>query len=142
MNDDGVVFGGSDDAVVDDGCLGDPPQVGTFSEAQFNIGGNDQDPAGWRRGPRTRLVPVPNSINRITITDLTSFLGPVYRMNTKPGNANYDMRWDLVPGPTIGSNWIQLNDLTALLGGASGNPPMLGAPGRSTGRRVRGRRSG
>ena len=27
---------------------------------------------------------------------------------------------------TIGSNWTQLNDLTALLGGASGNPPMMG----------------
>ena len=130
---EGVCSGSADedgDTFVNDGC----PQSGSFSEGQFKIGTNQLGPCsvGADAGPSPSWpsdfdsTAVPNSIDRITLTDLTSFLGPAYRLNTKPGNANYNMRWDLVPGPTIGLNWIQLNDLTALLGGASGLPPMFG----------------
>jgi hypothetical protein len=63
-NDDGVVFGGSDDGVVDDGCPGGPPQAGAFSEAQFNIGGNDQDPCGLASWPDDfDSTLIPNSVN-------------------------------------------------------------------------------
>ena len=112
-----------DDAVVDDGCPGGPPQVGVFSEGQFNIGLGDQDPCGLNGWPSDFVTGgVPNSTNKVTLIDLTSFLGPVYQINTIPGNPNFNKRWDLVPGRGIFANWIALNDLTALLGGSSGSP--------------------
>ena len=48
-------------------------------------------------------------------------------MDTSPGDARYDGRWDLVPGTRFASgNWIIINDLTALIAGVSGYPPMFG----------------
>ncbi|HSP55100.1 MAG TPA: hypothetical protein VLS25_05880, partial [Dehalococcoidia bacterium] len=54
------------------------------------------------------------------------FVAPVRRIDTSPGNPNYSQRWDLVPGRGLFPNWIAINDLTALLSGASGMPPMFG----------------
>jgi hypothetical protein len=45
-------------------------------------------------------------------------------LDTLPGNANFDVRWDIVPGPAVGNNWIAIADLTALLAGTTGFPPM------------------
>jgi hypothetical protein len=74
------------DTFVNDGC----PQSGSFSEGQFKIGTNQLGPCSGGRGRAARpasidSTAIPNSIDRITLTDLTSFLGPVYRLNTKPG---------------------------------------------------------
>ena len=126
-NDDGTIFGPADDAVVNDGCSGGPAQAGTFSEAQFNIGGNDQDPCGLASWPNDFVSGgIPNSTNKLTITDLTSFLAPVRRLDKSPNHPDFSSRWDLVPGRGLFTNWIAINDLTALLAGPSGFPPMLG----------------
>jgi hypothetical protein len=116
-----------DDAVIDDGCPGGPAQAGTFSEAQFNIGLTDQDPCGTT-GWADDFVSggIPNSTNRVTITDLTSFVAPTYRLNTRPDMGAFNKRWDLKPGPSFGSNFVQIDDLTALIAGPSGYPAMLG----------------
>ncbi|HET9477459.1 MAG TPA: thrombospondin type 3 repeat-containing protein [Dehalococcoidia bacterium] len=127
VNDDGVIFGGSDDGVVDDGCPGGPAQVGAFSEAQFNIELGDQDPCGINGWPSDFVSGgIPNSTNRVTVGDLTSFLAPVRRLDKSPGHPDFDSRWDLVPGRGLFANWIAVNDLTALISGPSGFPPMLG----------------
>jgi hypothetical protein len=68
---------------------------------------------------------VPNSTNRVTITDLTSFLAPDRRLDTRPGQTFFSSRWDLVPGRGLFSNWIVINDLTSLLAASTGFPPML-----------------
>ncbi len=60
------------------------------------------------------------------MTDITSFLAPVRRLGTSPGDADFSSRWDLVPGPGIFSHWININDLTALIAGPTGFPPMFG----------------
>ncbi|HSP56623.1 MAG TPA: S8 family serine peptidase [Dehalococcoidia bacterium] len=117
----------ADDGVVDDGCPGGPAQVGAFSEAQFNVGLTDQDPCGTNGWPSDFASGgVPNSTNRINVLDLTSFLAPVRRLDTSPGHPNFNARWDLTPGHGFFPNWIVVDDLTALLAGPSGNPPMIG----------------
>lgn len=127
INDDGVIFGGPDDGVADDGCPGGPPQAGAYSEAQFNIGLGDQDPCGLNGWPSDFASGgIPDSTNRVTVTDLTSFLAPVRRLDSSPGHANFNSRWDLVPGRGLFATWINVNDLTALIAGPSGFPPMLG----------------
>jgi hypothetical protein len=68
---------------------------------------------------------VPLSTDKITIGDLTSFLAPSRRLDTTPAALNYSRRWDLVPGPGLFATWININDLTALLAGTSGFPPMF-----------------
>ena len=68
---------------------------------------------------------VPNSTDKVNVLDITSFLAPTRRLDTKFGQTNYSRRWDLVPGNATGTNWIVVQDLTALIAGTSGSPPML-----------------
>jgi hypothetical protein len=115
-----------DDAVANDGCPGGPAQVGIYSEAQFNITTTDQDPCGIPAWPSDFASGgIPNSTNRITLTDLTSFTAIPRKINTSPGNANYNQRWDLLPGRGILGQWINVNDLTALILGTTGFPAMF-----------------
>lgn len=118
------------DTFPNDGC----PQSGTFSEGQFNIGTNQLGPCsvGAEAGPSPSWPSdfasggIPNSTDRITVTDLTSFLAPARRLDTSPGHANFNARWDLIPGRGLFANMINVNDLTALIAGPSGFPPMFG----------------
>ena len=116
-NEDGVIAGGaSDDAVIDDDCLGGPPKAGAFSEAQFNIGTSPTDACG-RDGNPADLVSggIPDSTNRINILDLTSFLAPTRRLDSSPGQVSYNQRWDIGPGRGLFNKWINVADLTSVL---------------------------
>jgi hypothetical protein len=64
----------------------------------------------------------PNTLNT---QDMASFVAPVKRLNTSPGDPNFDARWDLIPGSTFG-DWINIQDLAALLAGPTAHPPMFG----------------
>ena len=112
-----------DDAVADDGCIGGPPQAGAFSEAQFNIGTSALDPCGNNGWP----AELAGDDNRIKLQDITSFAVPApKKLNTSPGVAGFDPRWDLVPGQRAGQYWISLQDLTTLTAGPTSVPPMFG----------------
>jgi hypothetical protein len=67
-----------------------------------------------------------DSYNRINVLDISSFLAPVRYLGTNVGDNPGDGRWDLVPGPGIFGTDINVNDLTSLLAGPSGYPPMFG----------------
>jgi len=151
VNDDGVVGPGTpttaDDNLVNDGCPavgpaesgaqctnntdddGDGfyndgcPQVGTYAEGQFNIGTSPQAPCGtdW---PSNVFNSGP-SANKLDVQDVISFVAPIRRMGTNPGDPNFSSRYDLVPGKGILATWINLNDLTALIAGTTGFPPMF-----------------
>jgi hypothetical protein len=86
----------------------------------------DQDPCGADGWPSDFVGAEsgPDTVNRISLVDLTSFLAPNRRLDSNPGDSAFDARWDLVPGGSMPSN-ISLNDLTALLASSSGYPPML-----------------
>jgi len=71
------------------------------------------------------LVPGGMQPNTVNLLDLGSFLAPVQRLGTGPGDAGYDPRWDLQPGSMAGP-WINLLDMAALVAGTTGSPPMFG----------------
>jgi surface-anchored protein len=88
--------------------------------------GRDQDPCGTDAWPSDFLWGgIPDSTNRVTLLDLTSFLGPVRHLNTNVGDNPGNFRWDLMPGKGPLPQDININDLTSLIGGGSGHPPML-----------------
>jgi hypothetical protein len=67
------------------------------------------------------------SANKLDIADIVSFLAPApRRLDSSPPGPPYNPRWDLVPGPGIFSNHINIADMVALLAGPTGNPPMFG----------------
>ncbi|TMC00288.1 MAG: hypothetical protein E6J42_01280 [Chloroflexi bacterium] len=116
------------------GCQGDADGDGYTDEAEILIG---TDPLGrcqvgttapsnaWPSDFTSGGTPL--STDKITITDITSFVAPAPKKNnTNPGDAGFNVRWDLVPGPGVFATWINTNDITALIAGASGYPPMFG----------------
>jgi glucose/arabinose dehydrogenase len=67
----------------------------------------------------------PFSLNKVNISDLGSFIGPIRYLNQDVGTDPNDVRFDLVPGSTVGFE-INVADMAAMVSGASGFPPMLG----------------
>ncbi|HSP55541.1 MAG TPA: hypothetical protein VLS25_08130, partial [Dehalococcoidia bacterium] len=65
----------------------------------------------------------PYSDNRVEILDVTSFLAPVRRIDTSPGNPAFSARYDLEPGRGVLTEYINVVDLARLITFA---PPMLG----------------
>jgi hypothetical protein len=113
-----------DDAVVNDGCPGGPAQAGTYSEAQFKIGTGSHDPCGGNGWP-SDVDSTGSSINELDIFDITAYLGPTRRLDTSPPNPSYNTRLDLLPGRGALAQWINIQDVTTLLSGTTGNPPMF-----------------
>ena len=108
-------------------CDGDGYKGASEAHVFGDTNVRDQDPCGTAAWPSDFVSGgIPDSTDRVTITDLTSFLAPVRHFNTSPPSAEYADRWDLVPGAGLFSKVINISDLTALLAGSSGNPPMLG----------------
>ena len=68
---------------------------------------------------------IPNSTDKMNVIDIVSFVAPIRRLDTSPGNPNYDRRFDLAPGPGLFPSWINIADVTAMIAGASGYPPMF-----------------
>jgi hypothetical protein len=64
------------------------------------------------------------STDRVFIDDLTTFLSP-RRLDTNPGDPNYNVRWDLDPGMGIFTTVINIADLNAMLGGPTAFPKMF-----------------
>ena len=106
-------------------CDGDG-YTGSAEQSIFASGGRDQDACGINGWPSDFVSGgIPNSTNRITITDLTSFLAPLRRFGTSPGDPNFAARWDLVVGAGPFPKYVNLQDMTALITGPTGFPPML-----------------
>jgi hypothetical protein len=129
---EGSCVGSADDdgdGFPNDGCA----QAGSIAEGAFNIGTTTVGRCNAGIGPDPSSswpsdfvsAGTPDSTDKITITDLTSFLAPTRRLDTSPGNIDFSPRWDLIPGKGTFLAWTAINDLTALLAGASGFPDMF-----------------
>ena len=104
---DGDGFTGADEALI-------------FGSA----GGLDQDPCGtdgWALEFDSGTPP--DSANKINIRDLSTFILPVRRMGTSVGDGDFDVRWDLDPGPGVFGTDINIADLQKMV---FSFPPMLG----------------
>ena len=124
-DDDGDTFANEPlppDAWVYD-CDGD----GYRGYFETNVTTSDQDPCGGSGWPSDLFPGTPggSEYNTLNIQDLGTFITPVRRFGTSPGNPNFHVRWDLVPGGEIGGA-INLQDIAATVTGASGYPPMFG----------------
>ena len=64
------------------------------------------------------------SLNKINVQDLAAFTAPIKYLNQNVGTDPMDVRFDLVPGSTVGFH-INVSDMAALTSGVSGFPPML-----------------
>lgn len=69
------------------------------------------------------LSGVNGSADLVDLQDIASFVSPVRRPGTSPGDSAYDRRWDLVPGRGAFADDVNLMDLMKLVTAA---PPMLG----------------
>ena len=106
-------------------CDGDG-YTGTAEDNVFSAANRgDQDPCGTNAWPADFVSGgIPVSTNKVTITDLTSFIAPTMRINKSPGEEPaYNVRWDLVPGPGLFAKHINIADLSSLI---TVSPPMLG----------------
>jgi len=97
--------------------------TGADEDMIFGVPARDQDPCGGEGWPADLDTTAPYSDNRIELRDVTSFLAPVRRMDTSPGDAGFSSRYDLQPGRGLLTEYINVLDLTRLITFA---PPMLG----------------
>ena len=119
-NNDGDAYG--------DACDDDDDNDGYTDSAESQIGTGAFDRCGtnaWPSDLNRSSAPL-DSFNKITILDLTSFLVPVRYFGTDVGTNPGDVRWDLTPGKGVFLTDINIQDITAMLVGPSGYPPMLG----------------
>lgn len=130
---DGVFAGTDDDGdgAVDNAlpagatafdCDGDG-YPGAAEATIFGDPAADQDACGMNGWPAELYAGgIPESTDRVNLLDITSFLAPTRYLDTNPGDAAFDVRWDLVPGPGPLLTYINLEDLTSIIILA---PPML-----------------
>jgi hypothetical protein len=64
--------------------------------------------------------------NRLDLVDVATFVVPVRHLDTNVGTHPGDIRWDLVPGSSFGSD-INVADMASVFSGVTGNPPMAGS---------------
>jgi hypothetical protein len=114
------------------GCTADSDGDGSTDEAERHTGTNPLGRCGVAGGAPSpewtadfATGSVPNSTDRINVLDLSSFIAPDRHLDTAPGNALFNVRWDVKPGPDFGANWIHVPDLGALIAGSTGFPPMF-----------------
>ncbi len=103
-------------------CDGDGFKGSAESNVYAGAGPRDQDPCGntgWPADFAQDLQP-----NALDVEDLGTYIAPVRHLNTSFGDVDYDVRWDLAPGSMFGEA-INVQDMGALVSGASGYPPML-----------------
>ncbi len=102
-------------------CDGD----GYVGSAEMHVFGGlndrDQDPCGSDGFPADFVVTAP-SFNRINVQDLASYIAPIRYFGTDVGTNFGDVRWDLIPGSTFGTD-INIQDLSSV---SLVYPPMLG----------------
>jgi len=121
------------DGAVNDGCA----PSGAYAEGAFNIGTNviARCHAGGVVNPSpswpadTSSDGIPSSVDRVTLTDVLTFVAPNRRIGTSPGNPLFLSRFDLVPGRGVVADWINVSDILSLVNGNSGYPPMFDPDG-------------
>ncbi len=109
-----------------DACDTDDDNDGYSDIDEATIGTNPLDPCGTDGWPADLVSgSVPTSTNKVNIQDITSFLAPFRRLNSNLNDFPNNRRWDLVPGKGVSTFDINIMDLTALIAGTTGYPPMF-----------------
>jgi hypothetical protein len=104
------------------GDLADDDGDGFNNAAERHIGTDPAQPCGADGWP-AELATTAFSAGRLDIIDLASFIAPVQRYGTSPGDGGFDVRWDVQPGRGLLGEVINIQDLMVL---ALLDPPMFG----------------
>jgi hypothetical protein len=115
------------DGVFDAGDLDDDGDGYTDTDEAL-IGTNRAYPCGISGWPSNLVDAAPSPANTLDILDVTSFLGPVRRLDTNLSAFPDNNRWDLLPGPGVFGIDVNISDLAALFSGDNGSgafPPMF-----------------
>ena len=116
-NTDGDSMGDACDSEDDGDGFSDTAEAWVGTNSLDNCGSHTTTPPIYSQAWPADLYSAASfdqTTDRITIQDLNSYLSP-RRLNTNPGDPNYNKRWDLFPGPGIFSNDINIQDLSLLL---------------------------
>jgi len=70
------------------------------------------------------LMAGPFSENRVNVADMASYIAPVRYFGEDVGTYPADVRLDIVPGTTFGTD-INIQDMAAMIGGEAAYPPMF-----------------
>ncbi len=105
-----------------DGTLADDDGDGFSNATELYVTTDPSQPCGPGGWPAD-LSSASISLNKLDIIDLATYIGPVRRFDTSPGDAAFDRRWDVHPGPGVLSKTINIQDLAALV---VLSPPMFG----------------
>lgn len=84
--------------------------LGTYPDAGCDIDLVDGPSPAWPADLETASA----SAGRVDLHDVGSFVSPVRRLGTSPGDPGYDRRWDLSPGKGEGEKQINEEDVQVL----------------------------
>jgi hypothetical protein len=116
-----------DGDAMGDACDPDDDNDGYIDTAETHMGTNPLSPCGshtssppifsmaWPADVYSATGGIPDTRNKVTLQDMTSFLGPARRINSNPGDPGYHVRWDLVPGGGSFPKAINIQDLTSVI---------------------------
>jgi hypothetical protein len=110
-----------DNDALGDAC-DDGDGDGFVDAAEWHVGTGPTTQCGVDGWPAD-LYSIGMSFNKVTIQDITSYMAPVRRLDTSPGDSGYSIRWDLMPGTTLLPKHINIQDLITII---IIRPPMLG----------------
>jgi hypothetical protein len=102
---------GDGDGFVD----ADELQIGTLTTDRCSF-------AGWPANTHDEA----SSTNKLDVQDVLSFVAPIRRLDTSDGEDGFSARWDLTPGSGVLGSQVNIQDITALLGGVTARPAMFG----------------
>jgi hypothetical protein len=106
---------------------GDQKVCGEYDTGFVNLDPNQTSATPSLRWPSDLVTgSIPDSTLKVNIADLASFVAPVRYLGNNVGTNPGDVRWDISPGPGLLPVDINVLDLSLLVAGPTGNPPMFG----------------
>jgi len=120
---EGIGSGGTPTTPACPEFVPDQDNDGFIRSREEHVGTDTADPCGTNAWPAD--IVTGSVANKVDISDLGSFIVPVRRLGTRPGDEPaFNVRWDLVPGTGgAGTKHINIADMAAI---TLSYPPMLG----------------
>jgi hypothetical protein len=119
-----VCFGAQDDTDGDGHRDGIEIMVGTDPLGRCGEGFDSSSAVQNTRWPSDLRGEAAFGADKSNVQDLGTYTSPVRRLNTQPGQAAFNRRWDLRPGNNAGAAWITVADMSVVSTQVA--PPMFG----------------